>query len=328
MRPIVTLSVFSVLSLLCAGRALAQQSITLPLPAARAGADCQPATGDGGEQVTLRRTFFDDFRALDLSGQRWTPHYDGGYDDNKKRWQGYDWVVKRTAPAAREQQIYVDPDYRGSGRQALRLNPFKTGQGGLVITAERIGEDQAGNLPGFQFTSGLLTTRQSFTQLYGYFEMRGKVPAGKHLLPAFWLLADDRHWPQELDVMEAPGHVPGMIQTTLHWEEGGKSRQSACRNPLGGFDQASHRYGALWTPERVIYYIDRKPVAQVATPASFTKPMYMILNLAVGGNWVGMATADTPMPARFEVNNVAAYTMGDPAACTTAVNGVKTCQGK
>lgn len=308
----------------------AQQAISLPLPAQAAVPGCVAVSGAGGQAVSLRRTFFDDFAKLDLDSGRWTPHYDGGYDEVNRRWQGYDWVVKRTAPAAHEQQIYVDPNYKGTASGPLRLNPFRTGTGnGLTITADRVPAELANALPGFLFTSGLLTTRKSFLQQYGYFEMRGKVPAGKNLLPAFWMIPWDKSWPPELDIMEAPGHVPDKIVSTVHWKEpGGQLKASGCRTDLADFGNAFHTYGALWTPERIVYYIDRKPVAQIATPPGFDKPMYMIVNLAVGGNWVGMATPDASMPVKFDVKHIAAYTMGDPAACTTADNGVMTCQGQ
>lgn len=310
--------------------AMAQETLALALPVEPATASCRPVSDSGSQQMTLQRTFVDDFDKLDLASNRWTTYYDGGYDAFNRRWLGSDWVVKRTQPAMREQQIYVDPNYKGASRTALRLNPFKVEDGILSITAERIPENLVDALPGFQFTSGLLTTRRSFTQLYGYFEMRGKVPAGPHLLPAFWMLADDRTWSQELDVMEAPTHLPNAIASTVHWSDtkGGPYKGDGCKTIVNGYDKDFHYYGALWMPERIVYYIDRKPVAQIIPPASFVKPMYMIVNLAVGGTWVGAATADTPMPAKFEVDNISAYTMGDPTACTMSANGVKSCQGK
>jgi beta-glucanase (GH16 family) len=307
----------------------AEETLMLTLPAEPAAASCRAVGSTGSQQIRVQRTFLDDFDKLDLSSNRWTPYYDGGYDAKNRRWQGYDWVVKRTQPAMKEQQIYVDPNYKGATGSALRLNPFKVENGILTITADQIPEHLFKALPGFQYTSGVLTTRRSFTQMYGYFEMRGKVPAGPHLLPAFWMLADDRTWPQELDVMEAPTHLPNAIATTVHWSEiKGQYKGDGCKTIVPGYDKEFHYYGALWTPERVVYYIDRKPVAQIITPASFVKPMYMIVNLAVGGTWVGAATPETPMPAKFEVDNISAYTMGDPTNCNVAADGVKSCQGK
>ena len=313
-----------------AGLAHAQEALTLPVPAQPAGPICAPVQETGGAPVTLKRTFFEDFNSLDLSS-KWTPHYDSGYDWNTKTWQGYDWVVKRTQPGVREQQIYVDPNYRGKSSKALNLNPFKVQNSILTITADRIAPEFREALAGFEFTSGLLTTRKSFTQKWGYFETRAKVPAGPNLVPAFWMLADDRTYPQELDVMEAPGHAPDKdkIVQTIHWEDANKQKKaSGCRTLLPSFEKDFHYYGALWTPERIVYYLDRKPVGQIQTPSSFTYPMYMMINLAIGGAWVGDAGPDRPMPVTFDVDNISAYTMGSAIACTKASNGVLQCQGQ
>jgi beta-glucanase (GH16 family) len=314
--------------LLTSKHGLAQESINLPQPNQAVALGCVAVTAGDYPQVQLRRNFVDAFDKLDLKSNRWTPHYDAGYDDTAKRWLGYDWVVKRTLPGAQEQQIYVDPDYRGSTSAPLNLNPFTTSNGILTITADRIPPELKAALPGFQFMSGLLTTRKSFLQKYGYFEIRAKVPAGRNLLPAFWLLPFDKSWPPELDVFEAPGHEPDKIVTTVHWKEpSGQQKASGCRTVVPGFDKQFHRYGALWTPERVVYYLDRRPIAQIATPPGFDKPMYMIVNLAVGGTWVGRATDENPMPVKFEVDEISAYTLGEPDQCNVAANGVKTCQG-
>lgn len=313
-----------------AGSAYAQETLTLPVPAQAAGPVCAPVQETGAPAVTVKRTFFEDFDTLDLSS-KWTPHYDGGYDWNTKTWLGYDWVVKRTLPGVHEQEIYVDPNYRGKSSKPLNINPFKVQNSILSITANRIAPEFREALAGFEFTSGLLTTRKSFTQKWGYFETRAKVPAGPNLVPAFWLLADDRSYPQELDVMEAPGHAPDKdkIIQTIHWVDADKQKKaSGCRTLFPSFEKDFHYYGALWTPERIIYYLDRKPVGQIQTPPSFIYPMYMLVNLAVGGAWVGDAGPDRPMPVNFDVDNVSAYTMSSSISCTKASNGVLQCQGK
>ncbi len=312
-----------------AGVVQAQETISLPVPSQAAGPVCAPVSDAGANTIQLKRTFFEDFNSLDLT-KKWTPHYDGGYDLASKTWQGYDWVVKRTQPGAREQQIYVDPNYRGKASRPLGLNPFTVQNGILTITADRIADQNRDALAGFEFTSGLLTSRKSFTQKYGYFETRAKVPAGPNLVPAFWMLADDRTYPQELDVMEAPGHAPDKdkIVQTIHWEDANKQKKSSgCRTLLPSFEKDFHYYGALWTPERIVYYLDRKPVGQIQTPSSFVFPMYMMVNLAIGGAWVGDAGPDRPMPVKFDVDNISAYGMSSAPACTVLSNGVLQCQG-
>lgn len=127
--------------LLTSKQGLAQESINLPQPNQAVALGCVAVTAGDYPQVQLRRNFVDAFDKLDLKSNRWTPHYDAGYDDTAKRWLGYDWVVKRTLPGAQEQQIYVDPDYRGSTSAPLNLNPFTTSNGILTIRV-RVGNKQ------------------------------------------------------------------------------------------------------------------------------------------------------------------------------------------
>lgn len=75
--------------------------------------------------------------------------------------------------------------------------------------------------PDLAYRSGLITTQNLFTQRHGYFEMRAKLPAGRGLWPAFWLLPAGGGWPPEIDVMEVLGHEPDTLHTSVHWTQGG-----------------------------------------------------------------------------------------------------------
>ncbi|WP_199104563.1 glycoside hydrolase family 16 protein, partial [Aquitalea sp. ASV11] len=251
-----------------------------------------------------------------------------GYDEVNKKWLGYDWVVKRTLPESREQQIYVDPMYMGKSNKPLGINPFSLRNGDLFITACSIPPNLNAALPGFAFTSGLLTTRTSFLQMYGYFEIEAIVPQAPYLVPAFWLLPFDKSWPPEVDVFEAPGHEPGTIITTIHAKDAaGKFLHTGCRLAFQDFDKAFHKYGVLWLPDRLIFYIDRKPVSIVSSPVTFNKPMYMLANLAVGGNWVGFKNSTDGMPVSMVVRDMAAYTLDKAKTCSIVQGGVRECQG-
>jgi beta-glucanase (GH16 family) len=305
-------------------------TIAVNVPRQPAGPTCTAVPSDAAtDAMALKRTFMDNFDALDLSTNRWTPHYDGGYDDIKKVWLGYDWVSKRTLSGNHEQQIYVDPGYKGLSSSPLGLNPFVNLNGSLRIVAQRTPLNLKTALSDFEFTSGVLTTRKSHIQRYGYFEARIKVPSGQALLPAFWMLPFDKSWPPELDIMEAPTQLANTIQHSSHWKSAdGKVMSSGCRTVLPNYQWAFHQYGALWTAEKIVYYVDRVPIAQIATPPGMNVPMYMILNLAVGADWVGKATATTPMPAEMLVDIVAAYSQEGPAACGVTTNGVTQCPAK
>jgi beta-glucanase (GH16 family) len=260
------------------------------------------------ELLGLQRTFFDDFNQLDLSANGWAPFFDGGFDEDTHTWLGYDNPNKRTLKGNKEQQIYVDQEYKGRSEESLNLNPFFLKEGVLNIVAQRTPASLKKSLYGYQYYSGLITTRKSFAQRYGYFEMRAKLPEGKALWPAFWLLPVDKSWPPELDIVELVGQRPDLIVTTAHWGESLQNHQSSgCRTKLITATKSFHLYGAYWQPKKVTFYIDRHAIAEIATPVAMNKPMYMLLNLAVGGKMVGVADDETPVPAKFEIDWVAAY---------------------
>lgn len=111
-----------------------------------------------------------------------------------------------------------------------------------------------------------------------------------------------------MDIVEVVGQQPELIVSTAHWTDAaGNHKASGCRTRLPTTDQEFHLYGALWTPEKITYFIDRQPVAEISTPPGMDKPMYMLLNLAVGGKMVGRADEDTPMPAKYDIDWVSAY---------------------
>jgi beta-glucanase (GH16 family) len=278
---------------------LAQQASTLPgLPAAPAPERCRPI-GPGaaaGPPVRLWQTFRDDFETFDLAAGPWTPHYDHG--------TARDWRA-RTLTANGEAQIYVDPAYAGTGSAPLGLDPFAPVDGVLGIVARRTPPSLLPPLGGFAFLSGMISSRASFLQKYGYFEIRARLPEGAGLWPAFWLLSPGG-WPPEIDAMEARG-APGYA-VHLHWREDGANRATGCEIPLADGSAAFHAFGVLWTPAAVAFYLDRVPVAWVAAKPGFDRPMYMIANLAVGG-WAGEPDDLTRFPATYAIDSIAAWAL-------------------
>ena len=318
----------SILFSLCATSALAQ-SISLPLPSADAPESCQTLNSPPVERnVILYKSFDGDMKNFRLYDGKWTPHYDGGYDVSQRKWLGYDWISKRTLLSAHEQQVYVDPQYSGNSNQPLGLNPFSVVDGNLRITAASLPDQFKSALPNFSFTSGLITTRSSFLQMYGYFEIFAKVPHVKHFLPAFWLLPFDKSWPPEIDIFEAPGHLEDIITTTIHAnDKTGKRYFSSCKNIVHGYQKSFHSYGVLWLPEKLVFYIDRNPVSIVKSPPGFNKPMYMLANLAIGGVWVGRKTDQLLAPVSMDIKDISSYTLSDNPNCSSVQGGVKQCIG-
>jgi beta-glucanase (GH16 family) len=115
---------------------------------------------------------------------------------------------------------------------------------------------------GYPYTSGMISGHDSFSQAYGYFEARMKIPSGHGLWPAFWLLPVPENWPPEIDVMENLGKDPRRIYMYYHYsahypypgEPEGGSVGSSYYGP--DYSTAFHTYGVEWTPTAITWYID------------------------------------------------------------------------
>lgn len=263
--------------------------------------------------VSLHRTFHDDFDEHPLMNGKWVPHYAGGVSWPQARYWGGDGSdFKRKTIYNGEQQIYVDPRYGGRSTTPLGLDPFKIRDGVLSIVASRTPPALKEVLFNNEYVSGILTTQSSFSQKYGYFEIRSKIPVGTGVWPAFWMLADDGGWPPEIDVMEGRGQVPGDLVMTTHWRIPATGFIQHCGFDFSRPDAATdfHDYGVLWTRDRLIYFIDRKPVSDIKVPNGFDDPMYMIVNLAMGSKYfqgVGFVDGESPDTVEFEIDSISAY---------------------
>lgn len=170
---------------------------------------------------------------------------------------------------------------------------------------------------GQNYTSARLITKGRDAWRYGYFEIRAKLPCARGSWPAIWTLpvADDHRWPDggEIDIMEHVGHDPGAVHATVHTgahnHRDGTSKGGVKRlpNPCGAF----HTYTLDWTADRVaigvdgeIYYTyENTGGGERAWP--FDRPHYLLLNIAVGGDWGGAKGVDNAaFPARMEVDYV------------------------
>jgi beta-glucanase (GH16 family) len=263
--------------------------------------------------VSLHRTFHDDFDEHPLSKGNWVPHYAGGaFWPQANYWGGAGSDVRRKTAWNGEQQIYVDPRYGGRTTTPLGLDPFKIRNGVLSIVATRTPHALKSVLFDNEYTSGILTTQSWFSQKYGYFEIRSKIPVGTGVWPAFWMLADDGGWPPEIDVMEGRGQRPGDLVMTTHWRIPATQVVESCGFDFALPDAATdfHDYGVLWLRDRLIYFIDRKPVSEIKVPVGFHDPMYMIVNLAMGAKdfpGVGFVDAESPATVEFEIDRISAY---------------------
>lgn len=254
-------------------------------PPLRAAPDGRPLT------LTFTETFGQPLSIWDAEHNpsgRWRPDY--GY-------QGRDGVGSYTLVSNGELQIYVSPHFRG-GLNGGPASPFHVEAGALSIVAAR--SNHAG-IFGYGYTSGLITTRPSFSQTYGYFEMRARLPRGKGIWPAFWLLPADGGWPPEIDVMESVGD-PSKAYVTAHSKLAKSIGVEVKLTP----DQF-HTFAVSWDTRQLIWYVDGRETARQVTPADLDKPMFMLANLALGGGWAGDPDPTTPLPATFTIDYIRAY---------------------
>jgi beta-glucanase (GH16 family) len=186
--------------------------------------------------------------------------------------------------------------------------------GVLKITARQ--EDFSGS----SFTSARILTKGKFQQKYGRFEARIQLPWGQGLWPAFWMLGDDNNgseiWPQigEIDIMENRGSEPTLINGTVHGPgySGGESITKAFELENDRFDTGFHVFGIEWAENYVNFYVDDKLYNQI-TPDDvpgewvFNDEFYIILNVAVGGNYGGPPNSQTVFPQEMLVDYVRVY---------------------
>lgn len=230
------------------------------------------------------------------------------------RWRtvlGYGGPLNFSNRKGSDTSVFVDPDFRGiengrMGRQTLGLQPFAFKPGSLIIEARPTPENIRGKLFNKPYMSGVLTTRFSFSQLFGYFEVEAKLPVGKGVWPALWLLPLRGKWPQngEIDIIEGLG-LPNEIWCSVHSAKLTEA-QSVQRIRLA-FDvsQDWHAYGVAWSAQEIVWYVDRKVVRRLPTPADMkTQPMFLLLSLAVGGSWGGYPDASTKFPVGINIRRV------------------------
>jgi len=208
----------------------------------------------------------------------------------------------------------------GWGNGQLEFNTDKTsnaaldGEGHLDIVArkEAYGENA--------YTSARILTRGRFDKAYGRFEARIKLPIGQGIWPAFWLLGADHEevgWPTcgEIDVMEYRGQEPWMIHGSLHGPgySGGNPVSASYVIPgTGDFSDDFHTFRVDWDPGRIAWFVDDflyqvVQLSDLPGPSVFDHPFFIIVNVAVGGAYVGPPDSSTVFPQTMKVDFVRVY---------------------
>ena len=194
--------------------------------------------------------------------------------------------------------------------------------GNLAITAlrERFTGPDGIERP---YTSGRLQTRGKFEQAHGRFEARIRIPRGQGIWPAFWLLGADEGtapWPLcgEIDIMENVGKEPGTVHGSMHGPGYSGAHPLTGEYALPGGSAVAdsfHTFAVEWEPGAVRFFVDEH-LFETQTEANlpsgkvwvFDHPFFILLDLAVGGNWPGNPDASTQFPQQMLVDYVAVYT--------------------
>lgn len=243
----------------------------------------------------------DEFDGTALNRSNWTPEIgtgSGGWGNN-------------------ELQYYTD-----------RSQNLQVTGGNLVITARKE------SYGGMNYTSARIKTQNLKSFTYGKIEARIKLPSGQGLWPAFWMLGSNIStvgWPYsgETDIMERVNNNP-YVNGTVHWDAGGHAEYGRVSGNLD-FSQY-HVYSVEWDSKYIRWFVDGQQFNEfyiengTGNTEEFQRPFFLLLNLAVGGNWPGAPNDSTPFPAQMLVDYVRVYQ--DNGQSSAISNGVYTLASK
>lgn len=271
-----------------------------------------------GEEVTLKAVITyqtetkDQEQDTDLSYEGYNLKWEDQFEGNSLNRE--DWNVELHDPGwvNNELQSYVDsPENIYIKDGSLVLKPVKT-------------ENEDGNV---SYTSGRVNTQKKHDFKYGLFEARVKVPEGQGFLPAFWMMPTNENlygqWPRcgEIDIMEVLGNDTDTSYGTIHYGNPHSESQGSYTLEEGTFSDEYHVFDVEWEPGKISWYVDGKLIhtednwysategqGEVTYPAPFDQPFYIILNLAVGGNWPGNPDETTDIEsAAYYIDYVKVY---------------------
>lgn len=236
----------------------------------------------------------------------WSDEFNGKDIDFSK------WAVEENGHGGGngELQYYVD-----------RPENLRIEDGHLVIEAHK----QKYNAAGVEkdYTSGRLRTKRRASWLYGRFEIRAKLPTGRGIWPAIWMLPEKEAYggwaaSGEIDIMELVGHEPAKVHGTLHHGAGWpKNVHTGAPFELkqGTFADDFHVFAIEWEKGAIRWYVDgalyqtqtKWSSTGRAFPAPFDQPFHLILNVAVGGAWPGPPDDKSVFPQRMTIDWVRVY---------------------
>jgi len=204
------------------------------------------------------------------------------------------------------------PDNCGWGnneKQLYTTKNHKLKDGKLIITINKE-EDH--------YTSTRITTAGKKEFKYGRMEARIKLPVGKGIWPAFWMLGSNIGkvgWPQcgEIDIMEYVGRDPHQIYTTLHTQDSHGNSKNSKKTEIKNIEDGFHVYAIEWNKDKIEFFVDElsvytfQPDGKNEAVWPFDQPFFFILNAAVGGNFGGPEVDNSIFPQQFVIDYVRVY---------------------
>ena len=297
----------------------AKQSVDEPLPSTQvpSGASIQSMVDPASEKYSevfnkagYELVFSDEFESASLNSYRWNTglRWDGEFNGERYEYRvinGEDQFYVNTYSEDQEHLSEVTPSHNpfefDGSRLAIRAikNPLKTKNGDLAYGSmdEMVSQQD--------FLSGTITTHDKFSQKFGYFEARIKIPSHVGTFPAFWLFHENSvaegTQKSEIDIMENLGHAPQYVYNTFHYYKNVSATNGGDYNlvkpyPDGqintGIDYSEdyHVYAVEWEPGKITWLIDGEQVSELESNEVNFEELYLKLNLAIGGQWTSYPT--------------------------------------
>jgi len=276
-------------------------------------------------------SFSDEFEGTAINPYRWNTglRWDGEFNGERYEYRvvnGEDQLYVNINSADEEHRRDIVPSHNPFEFNGTQLsiraikNPLKNNNGDLPYgSLDEIAAQQT-------FLSGAITTHDKFSQKFGIFEARIRIPSHIGTFPAFWLFHENRAWEgtqrSEIDIMENLGHAPWYVYNSFHYFKNvsttyGGDAHFVRPYPNGqvytgtDFSQDFHVYAVQWEPGKVIWMIDGEKVSELQHSEVNHEELYVKLNLAMGGNWTnypansgGLGRADWDRyPNQNDLNN-------------------------
>lgn len=170
------------------------------------------------------------------------------------------------------------------------------------------------------YSSTRITTKNKFEFQYGKIEVKAKLPVGKGLWPAFWMLGSNINeigWPKcgEIDILEYVGKEPEMIFTSLHTQDSHGNTINSKKNNIKNIEDGFHTYSANWTKDKIEFFVDNQLVYTFAPEHKteaiwpFNQPFYILVNLAIGGNFGGPEIDNSIFPQDYVLDYIKVYSL-------------------